>query len=267
MPDASGPGSAQLLYVCAEGMGLSPVWLIRGRLLAIQTSKGERYLYEARSSLNSQLNSSLARDKLATRRILERHGLPSIPSLNPDSQGEAEQFLATHSKIIVKPFKGSNSRNVTVVESQEQLILFNITKYLLEKYISGRELRYLILDGQIIGVQESKYGDSVAETRNLQVISYPRSEWNADLMTMSLKIADILRLRYAAVDFLIDGDGRIHILEVNSSPKMRWFHAPTRGPEVDVARLFLEAFIKDNANDGTPEPATPLGEGPIGAYS
>lgn len=258
MPDTPRPGSAELLYTCAKNMGLSPVWLIRGRLLAITTAQGERYLYEAKSHLNSQLSSSLTRDKLATRRILERHGLPSIPSINPANQGEAEQFLATHSKIIVKPLKGSNCRDVTIVQSPEQLVLFNIPRYILEKYIHGRELRYLILDGQIIGVHESEYGGSVAETRTLRRISYPKSEWDLALMTMSLKVAGILQLRYAAVDFLIDSRGAAHILEVNSSPGMKWFHAPTSGPKVDVANLFLQATI------GL---ALPVGEDPVVTYS
>jgi glutathione synthase/RimK-type ligase-like ATP-grasp enzyme len=243
MADVSKPGSAELLYARAGQMGLAPVWLIRGQLMSVTTNEGLRYLHHAKSELNSQLSSSLTRDKLATRRILEQHGLPSIPSIKPDSQGEAERFLDTHSKIIVKPLEGSNCRDVNIVETQERLVLFNITKYLLEKYINGREFRYLLLDGQIIGVHESEYGGSVSETRSLQRISYPRAEWSPALMELSLKVARILRLRYAAVDFLIDEQGHARILEVNSSPGMKWFHAPTSGPEIDVAGLFLETFM------------------------
>jgi glutathione synthase/RimK-type ligase-like ATP-grasp enzyme len=245
MADISRPGSAELLYAAAKQMDLSPVWLIRGQLLAIATSEGERYLYDAKNSLNSQLSSSLTQDKLATRRVLERHNLPSIPNINPANQEEAEAFIAKHQTIIVKPLKGSNCQDVHIVHTPEQLVLFNIKNYILEQYISGRELRYLILNGQVIGVHESEYGGSVSETRSLQRISYPRAEWSPVLIALALDVAAIFKLRYAAVDFLVDSQGGAHILEVNSSPGMKWFHSPTTGPEVNVAGMFLEAMIEE----------------------
>jgi hypothetical protein len=29
-------------------------------------------------------------------------------------------------------------------------------------------------------------------------------------------------------------------------PGLKWFHAPSRGPAVDVARLFLESIVGDS---------------------
>jgi glutathione synthase/RimK-type ligase-like ATP-grasp enzyme len=55
----------------------------------------------------------------------------------------------------------------------------------------------------------------------------------------------VFGLRFAAIDFIVGPDGKARILEVNSSPGMKWFHAPTSGPVVDVAHLFLRAMLDD----------------------
>ncbi|HEU4984292.1 MAG TPA: ATP-grasp domain-containing protein, partial [Nitrososphaera sp.] len=193
---------------------------------------GERYIYDAKSTMNSQLTSNLTRNKLTTRLVLEHRGLPGIAFLKPKTLAEAEQFLAQHSRIIVKPLAGSNSHDVHIVDAPEALRGMDLSGYILEKYIAGKELRYLVLNGQVIAVHESEYGESVSETRELKRISYPESKWDKGLAELALKTAKVLDLRYAAIDYLIGPQGQIHILEVNSSPGMKWFHAPTSGPSV-----------------------------------
>lgn len=237
--------TAELLYNCAEEMGLEPRWIRTGSLFAVSTPAGERFMYHSKGTLNSQLSCNLTRNKRTTRLVLEHCGLPSIPYLKTADRTEAAQFLATHSKIIVKPVTGSNSHDVRIVDSPEQLVGLQLQRYILEKYIDGKEVRYLILNGEVIGVHESEYGKSVSETRELQRISYPEAEWDPRLITTSLKTAAALDLRYAAVDYLIDSSGQAHILEVNSSPGMKWFHAPTSGPKIDVARMFIEAMLDE----------------------
>ena len=259
-------GTAELLYDCAVRMGLQPAWLKRGAIFSISTPVGEHYVYDAKSTLNSQLSSNMTRNKLATRLVLERRGLPGIAFLNTKHLAEAEQFLAEHSKIIVKPLDGSNSRDVHIVDAPERLQGMELSNYILEKYIAGKELRYLVLNNKVIAVHESEYGESVSESRELQRISHPESTWDAELVGLALKTAEILNLRYAAVDYLIGPQGQIHILEVNSSPGMKWFHAPTSGPVVDIARLFLESMLDDMYTKNLFTPgliATP----PIEAYS
>ena len=259
-------GTAELLFNCAAHMGLRPAWVAHGGLITITTPVGDRHLYHAKSTINSQLGSSLTTNKLTTRQVMQQYGLPNIAFLNTPSRAEAEQFLATHARIIVKPLKGSNSRDVRIVDSPEQLADIHLPHYILEKYIAGKELRYLVLDNRIIGVHESKYGESVAETRDLKRISYPESAWDAQLTALALKTAAVLGLRYAAVDYLIGAGDAAYILEVNSSPSMKWFHAPTSGPKVDVARLFLETMLND-LRPKAPVTSGRLGTLPVTAYS
>ncbi len=230
-----------ILFARSEQMGLQPTWVLQGRLFAMRTEDGEQYVDAA--SMNPQTSGGLTKNKLLTRLIMERHNLPNIPYLNPKNRAEASRFLAEHGKIIVKPLKGTDSFDVHIVESEDQLDGKELTEYILEKYIAGREIRFLVLGGRVIGVHRSDYGVSVEQTRDLARISFPQTDWDQSLVDMSLRIARILNLQYAGVDYLIDSDGTIHVLEVNCAPGMKWFHAPTSGPAVDVAGLFLESVL------------------------
>jgi len=77
----------------------------------------------------------------------------------------------------------------------------------------------------------------------------------------------LLDLNFAAVDYMIDDTGTAYILEVNTTPGLKWFHAPTSGPVVDVARLFLEAIFEDQAPETTTNTESPLVTPPLLAYS
>ncbi len=169
--------------------------------------------------------------------------MPNIPYTRARTQSDAEAFLSRHGTIIAKPVTGAGARDIHVVTNRAQLAALNVEQYILEKYIAGKELRYLLLNGEVVGVHRSEYGTSVAEDRPLERISYPRNLWNPTLVASSLRIADILDLKFAAVDYLVDDSGRVYILEVNTTPGLKWFHAPSSGPIVDIARLFLESAL------------------------
>ena len=238
-------GSAELLFKAASEMGLRPSWLKQGSIFAIPTPNGERYINYSISSMNSQLSSSMVGNKNAARLVLARRGFPTMAHLTPINHAEAQAFLAKYKKIVVKPISGSNSHDVHIVETPGPLAAFNIRNYILEEYAPGKELRYLILNHKVIGVHESQYGESVAEDRDLKRISYARTDWDPALVALSLKVAKVFGLRFAAVDYIISPDGQARILEVNSSPGMKWFHAPSSGPTVNVAGLFLLAMLDD----------------------
>lgn len=236
-------GTAELLYHCAGQMGLQPSWVIPGGVFVIAVEGREIHINLARSPLNSDLGASLAKDKYLARLILGRHKLQNIPFARPATLLEAEVFLARYGKIIAKPVTGAGAQDVHIITSAAQLRNLSIAKYILEQYIAGPEMRYLVLGQEVIAVHQSEYGTSVEATRALRRISYHESEWDTGLVGMSLRIARILGLEFAAVDYLIDDSGRPYILEVNTMPGLKWFHAPSSGPAVDVARMFLTAIL------------------------
>lgn len=237
-------GTAELLFRRADDMGLGPDWIIPGGLFMIRANGGEQYINFARSPLNSHTNASLANDKYLTRRILERHGIKNIPFMLPRTHSEAELFLCDHSKIVAKPVTGSGARDIHIITAPEELAALKIKKYILEKYIAGKEMRYLVLNDSVIGVHRSDYGDSVATDRPLDRISYPAPAWDSALIASAVQTTRVLGLRFAAVDYLIDDiSGQSYVLEVNTAPGLKWFHAPTSGPAIDAAGQFLAAIV------------------------
>jgi len=226
-------------------MGLNPSWLTPSGPFVITTAAGEQYVHASRSSLNSHVGISLAKDKYLTRLILERHGLPNIAFAQPVNMQEAEAFLRTYTKIVAKPVRGYGAHDIRIITDASQFVGMTIPGYIFEEYIAGKEVRYLILNGATICVHESDYGTSVEQTRALERISYPEASWDPSLIAMSAQIASILSLNFAAIDYLIDDQGTARILEVNTTPGLKWFHAPSSGPPVDVAFYLLEAMLAE----------------------
>jgi D-alanine-D-alanine ligase-like ATP-grasp enzyme len=99
------------------------------------------------------------------------------------------------------------------------------------------------MNGKVVAVHESNYGVSVASDRELERISVEKSSWDPELSRQAIEISKIFGLGFSAIDYIIDENGKAHILEVNSAPGLKWFHAPSEGPPADVARLMLDAFL------------------------
>lgn len=226
-------------------MGLQPVWLHRpGGAFVIHTDKGEKYINGEQSILNSQVGASLSKNKYLTRIILGRNGFDNIPFARVQDLDQAKKFLARQKKIIVKPLKGMGCDDIHVVSEINEIEQLDIKKYILEKYIAGQEMRYLVMNGNVVAVHKSNYGVSVASDRELERISIETDEWDAELGEQAIEISKIFGLGFSAIDYIIDDEGIAHILEVNSAPGLKWFHAPSEGPPADVARLMLDAFLK-----------------------
>lgn len=235
--------AAESLYRAAGFMGLQPDWITVNGLFAVTIDGAEHYMYYARNPLNSDIGISLVRDKYVTRQVLERRGVANIPFMVTTDLSQAVAFLGEHGTIIAKPKRGSGSQDINLITEAHELADLDMSMYIFEKYITGNEFRYLILGGHVIAVHRSDYGTSVEHDRALKRISYRKEDWDPALMDLSLEIADIFGLKFAAVDYLIDAAGRAYVLEVNSRPGFKWFHAPTEGPAVDVAGQFLRAVL------------------------
>ena len=240
-------GAPELIYNSALQMGLQPSWVTPGGLFSITVQGSESYINFARSPLNSHVGVSIANDKNLARLILQRNNLPNIPFVRPKTLYEAKEFLQQYVKIVAKPFNGYGSRDIRIVTDPSQLDKIDVTRYILEKYIAGIEMRYLVLNDGVIGVHQSSYGTSVDEHRNLERLSHPKESWDQALVELSVETARVIGLKFAAVDYILDESGHAYILEVNSLPGLKWFHSPTSGPVVDVARLFLEAIVDNHS--------------------
>lgn len=232
-----------LIFSSAKELGLEPEVLTDYGLIAINPNGQERYVFYGTSVLNSQLASHLATNKHATRIILERHNLPNIPYCLPASESESLKFLKKHGKIIAKPTMGRRSRGIRLIEHPVDFKKVNLRTHILEKYIEGHQMRYLVLQNEVIGVHQKVYRAAISRPKQTKRISYAKSKWDKEMVRLSLLAVRALGLNFAAVDFMIDDKARVYILEINQSPSLLRFNFPDEGPPVDLVKILLEATV------------------------
>ena len=238
--------STDILYARADELGLKPSKLNEYGLLEITTYSGaKQYIFHSKTALNSQLSSYLVSNKHTTRQILEQHNLPNIPYCLPKTQRELRDFFIKHQPVVVKPTYGHGSHGVRMIDDVAQLDNLDITTIVAEKFIEGQEERYLVLNGQVIAVHQKLYDGPINSAETLRRVSLKSDTWHSERTRMAVQIAQVFRLRFAAVDFIVMSDGTFVVLEVNSAPGIAWFHTPTSGPSVDVAGMLLLAMAKE----------------------
>ncbi len=242
------PETSQILFDEAKNLGLNPQWLTDYGLFYINIDNTIRFVFHGISYLNSQMSSYLCRNKHATRIVLDLFRLPNIPYALPATDAEAISFLKKHKRIVVKPTVGSRSENVHLITQKSQLKNIDRASSIFEKYIEGREFRYLVLKNQVIAVHERIFPGLINDPKIVKRISYPPNKWEKKLIEISLKTTQAIGTQFAAVDFKIDKKENPYILEVNAAPGIKWFHNPTKGPSVNVANLLLKATVEELKN-------------------
>ncbi len=236
--------SGRIIFETAREMELEPMLLTGYGLFKITKNGKDIYFFHGTSYLNSAIASYLARNKHATRKVLEVNNLPNIPYALPETHEEALSFLREHKVIMVKPTHGDNSIGVKQISSEEELAGLDLSDSIIEKFIDGTEYRTLFLDGEIIAFHKYIHDFKI---KGVKRISYERDNWDKEMVEIALKAAKALGLGFASVDFIKAPDGKLYILEINSSTGLWRFHHPDEGPAVNVSKLLIESTIKNNS--------------------
>lgn len=237
------PDSNQILFSEAEALGLKPRWEIGREFLSVEGTGKRHYLSYTRSPFNSQISSGMAMQKQQTHVVLEQAGFPTIPYLRPRNLVEAEAFYDQEQPLVCKPIAGRDMKGVFRVASREDLGLLRYpSKMLLEKYIEGLEVRYLVFRRKVVAVQQKEVRPTSESEFAKWVTNVPEGQWQPELAELAVAVAERMGLGLVAVDFICQPDGVALILEVNSLPGISLFHYPDAGEVINVARLILEAL-------------------------
>lgn len=236
--------SAGLLFQSAETLGLKPEWITSYGLFSIKIGSKECYIFYGISELNSELACYLARNKHATRKLLDKHNLPNMPYCLPENYEELAEFFKQNNPIILKPTLGSRSRGVKLVRSSARLKIIKYKDKICEKYINGEEFRLIVIKNKIVAVQKRVPIGKINRPGKSTRINYNKSDWNKTLCELAVKAARALNLNYCAVDIIVDDKDKPFILEINTSPGMYYFEYPHKGPVVPISELYLNAVIK-----------------------
>lgn len=181
--------------------------------------------------------SSMAMDKIASRKIFKLHGIPVPKSVIISKQYDVNAIIKKLKDfpLVVKPATQGSSIGVSIVRDIEglgqgiRLALKFDNKVLVEEYISGRELTVGILDDRPLPVieivpkefffnYEAKYQ---AGTTEYVVPAQLPQDIARKVQKMGLGAHKAIKCQdFSRVDLILDKKNRPVVLEVNSIPGM-----------------------------------------------
>lgn len=261
MSESSLQRSSAVLFAAAEKLQLEPKFATNYGLISVTYKGITKYIYVSKTLVNTQISAYLSTNKHATRTLLGLHNLPNIPYLTPQNSTELLHFFSEHKPIVMKPTMGQRAEGVRLLKTQaeiEELSPVELKGCIFEKYIVGKEVRYVILDNEVIAVQEKIYEGDVYSPTGSRRRALSGPEWKKELIEHALSATKILGLGFSAVDFKVNPQGEIFILEVNSAPALWRFEQPDEGEPTPVALLLLEATMKRWDTEKLTEPYTSI---------
>ena len=176
-------------------------------------------------------------DKGFTKQVFLQSGVstPDGVCLHKNAADRSLAALELSLPVVVKPYSGGSSIGVYIVNTEEEYLdaLERSFQYedevVIETYIKGREFACGIIDGEALPPIEiipkkgffdyaNKYQDGATEEVCPADISDEISERMKEL---TVKAYHALKLNvYSRADFLLDKDGNLYCLEMNTLPGM-----------------------------------------------
>ncbi len=182
------------------------------------------------------LGSAIAMDKDLTKRIVaDQVRTPSWRTVTHEQLGEEGLLDSLPLPCVVKPVDSGSSIGVTIAHTREELAaaLEGARKLggrtVLEQYIAGREIQVAVLDGKALPSIEiiprsgfydyaNKYQPGAAQ----EVCPAPiPAQAEEEVRASAVRVYEILGLSvYSRADFILDEDGKLWFLEINTLPGM-----------------------------------------------
>nr|MCR5654310.1 D-alanine--D-alanine ligase [Lachnospiraceae bacterium] len=212
--------------------------------MALHGSNGEDGRIQAAFDLfgipytgSGYLGSAISMDKNTTKIFLKDAGVPTPQSIRIDKGQEQFEDLLNqiHYPCVVKPLCGGSSIGVSIVEDigglQEALkdAFFWEDSVLVEDYIKGREFSIGVISGRALPVIEiapiqgfydykNKYQEGSTVETCPAAISPKKTK---EMQQYAEMAADAVGLdKYCRIDFMMNADGGIYCLEINTLPGM-----------------------------------------------
>ncbi len=183
------------------------------------------------------LGSALAMDKGVTKQIFKMSGVPTPlgTALKKSNKETPLADLGLKLPVVVKPCSGGSSIGVYIVDTEEaykDAIEKSFTyedEVVIEPYIKGREFAVGIIDNKALPVIEIipktgffDYANKYQAGATQEICPAPIPDEIAEKMQRATELAfKSLKLDiYSRADFLLDENGDIYCLEVNTLPGM-----------------------------------------------
>ena len=216
--------------------------------------------------------SRIAMDKIETKKVLDAAGIPNAPwcVVGDADAACAEADLPLPLPVVVKAPRDGSSVGVYVVKSFDQwadavrnAVRIDREKFggageaLVEAFIPGREMTVGVLGHEALPVIEIRapggwYGYEEKYNSDATRYPFPTDAFLPEMQRLALAAFDAMGCRgVTRVDFRITPEGRMFVLELNTSPGMTGHSlvpkaAAKRGlPFPELCRRVLEAALHD----------------------
>lgn len=202
----------------------------RGSILADYAGKGLLTILEGAGvfCMNSMQTIELCSNKFATAIMLERGKVPSPRTAlvtNEDSVPIALEKVGGEFPVVVKTLTGAEGIGVSIIESEDSLmsVLQSLWKFdaelLIQEYMEiDFDVRSIVLDGKVFASMKRVKGGKGFRTNAALGNDNEPYELSDEEIELVEKVAELAGSYYCGVDHVIDEDGNLKVIEVNTSP-------------------------------------------------
>ena len=187
---------------------------------------------------SGHLASGMAMNKAVTKQVMEHAGIPTLPWRELVYRAEDIPRLTKELPLpsAVKAINGGSSLGLALPDTREELeaALEEMLRYgghvIVERKVRGRDLTVGVLGDEYLPAvemisQNGSYFDYAAKYQagqSLEICPAPITpEQQRNMGDLALKLHRALGLRaYSRTDFLLDEEGRVWCLEINTLPGM-----------------------------------------------
>ena len=209
---------------------------------------------------------ALAMDKVLTKRVWQASGLPVQPDVVIDVATTYDELVLTLGarQFAIKPALEGSSVGVSRVTNQAELVAAYQKaggireKVMAEPWVAGRELTYPVVGGRVLpGIEvtasaahlfydyDAKY---LAEDTRYLCPPPLDAALDGNIRELTRRAFDTIGAKgWARVDFILDGDNRPWLLEINMVPGMTSHSLvplAARTDGMDFAALVLEILAQ-----------------------
>ncbi|MFC2503861.1 MAG: D-alanine--D-alanine ligase [Cardiobacterium sp.] len=209
---------------------------------------------------------ALAMDKVLTKRVWQASGLPVQPDVVIDVATTYDELVLTLGarQFAIKPALEGSSVGVSRVTNQAELVAAYQKaggireKVMAEPWVAGRELTYPVVGGRVLsGIEVTASAahlfydyDAKYLAEDTRYLCPPPIDAALDgkIRELTHRAFDVIGAKgWARVDFILDGDNRPWLLEINMVPGMTSHSLvplAARTDGMDFAALVLEILAQ-----------------------
>lgn len=209
---------------------------------------------------------ALAMDKVLTKRVWQASGLPVQPDVVIDVATTYDELVLTLGarQFAIKPALEGSSVGVSRVTNQAELVAAYQKaggireKVMAEPWVAGRELTYPVVGGRVLsGIEVTASAahlfydyDAKYLAEDTRYLCPPPIDAALDgkIRELTRRAFDVIGAKgWARVDFILDGDNRPWLLEINMVPGMTSHSLvplAARTDGMDFAALVLEILAQ-----------------------